>query len=77
MDGGGRGQPGGWRVPDTRGKCAWFWKSEGFTMLTTLIVFEVGRTCAEFAQSGVACRSGPGGVGVRGGAGVGGGAAAL
>jgi hypothetical protein len=44
---GGRGQPerescGGWRVPDTPGKCAWFWKSKGFTVLTTLIVFEVG-----------------------------------
>ena len=55
----GTGQPqregcGGRRVPDTPGKCAWFWKSKGFTMFTTLIVFEVGRTCAEFAQSGYA-----------------------
>ena len=55
----GTGQPeregcGGRRVPDTPGKCAWFWKSKGFTMLTTLIVVEVGRTGAEFAQSGYA-----------------------
>ncbi len=35
---------------DTRQKRAWFWKSIGLAMLTTLIVFEVGRRCAVSAH---------------------------